>query len=107
MNQLTATPIAGTSGAESPFFSPDGQWLGFWAAGKLRKVPLAGGPAVPICDAAAIFGASWSSDGTIVFATARNGGLRRVPAAGGTLEALTTPGNGEFSHRLPHVLPGG
>ena len=107
MNQLSATPIAGTSGAQSPFFSPDGQWVGFWAAGKLQKVPLAGGPAVPLCDAAAIFGASWGSDDTIVFATARNGGLWRVSAAGGTPQALTTPQEGEFSHRLPHVLPGG
>ena len=44
MNQLSATPIAGTSGAQSPFFSPDGQSVGFWAASKLQKVPLAGGP---------------------------------------------------------------
>ena len=107
MNQLSATPIAGTNGAQSPFFSPDGQWVGFWAAGRLQKVPLAGGPAVPLCDAAAIFGASWGSDDTIVFATARNGGLWRVSAAGGTPQALTTPQEGEFSHRLPHVLPGG
>jgi len=84
LNQLDATPIAGTSGAQSPFFSPDGQWVGFWAAGKLQKVLLAGGPAVPLCDAAAIFGASWGSDDSIVFATARNGGLWRVSAAGGT-----------------------
>ncbi len=107
MNQLGATPIAGTSGAQNPFFSPDGQWVGFWSAGKLQKVPLAGGPAVQLCDAAAIFGASWGSDDTIVFATARNGGLWRVSAAGGTPQALTTPQEGEYSHRLPHVLPGG
>jgi serine/threonine-protein kinase len=107
MNQLGATPIAGTSGAEGPFFSPDGQWVGFWAAGKLQKVRLSGGPAVPLCDAAAIFGASWGSDDTIIFATARNGGLWRVAAAGGTPEVLTTPQGGEYSHRLPHILPGG
>jgi serine/threonine-protein kinase len=107
MNQLGATPIAGTSGAQGPFFSPDGQWVGFWAAGKLQKVRLAGGPAVPLCDAAAIFGASWGSDNSIIFATARNGGLWRVSAAGGTPEALTTPQEGDYSHRLPHILPGG
>jgi serine/threonine-protein kinase len=106
MNQLNATPIPGTSGGINPFLSPDGQWVGFWAAGKLRKVPLAGGPPVPICDAASIFGASWGSDDTIVFATARNGGLWRVSAAGGVAEALTNPEPGEYSHRLPHVLPG-
>src|SRR4029077_13650168 len=89
MDQLSATPLAGTSGGSSPFFSPDGQWVGFGAGGKLKKVPLAGGPAVTLCDAATLFGASWGSDGTIVFALARNGGLWRVPAAGGIPEALT------------------
>lgn len=106
-HQLSATPLAGTSGAQSPFFSPDGKWVGFWAAGTLQKVLLAGDPAVQLCDAAAIFGASWGSDGTIVFASARNAGLWRVSAAGGTPQSLTTPQEGEFSHRLPHVLPGG
>ena len=62
---------------------------------------------MPICDAAAIFGASWGSDDSIVFAAARNGGLWRVSAAGGIPQPLTTPREGEFSHRLPHVLPGG
>ena len=106
MDQLTAIPISGTSGGYSPFFSPDGQWVGFGANGELRKVPLSGGPAVTLCKASAIFGASWGDDGTIVFATARNGGLWRVPAAGGTPEALTTLQPGEYSHRLPHMLPG-
>ncbi len=107
MDGLDVTPIPGTSGGSSPFFSPDGRWVGFGAAGELRKVPLAGGPAVMLCKAAALFGASWGSDGTIVFATARNGGLLRVSAEGGTPEVLTTPLPGEYSHRLPHILPGG
>ena len=107
MDQLNATPMAGTSGGSSPFISPDGQWVGFWSGGELRKVPLGGGPPVTLCKAAAIFGASWGSDGTIVFAKSRNGGLWRVSAAGGTPEVLTTLQPGEYSHRLPHVLPGG
>jgi len=107
MDQLSATPISGTSGGSSPFFSPDGQWVGFGADGELRKVPLSGGPAVTLCKASALFGASWGDDGTIVFAEQRNGGLRRVSAVGGTLESLTTPQPGEYSHRLPHMLPGG
>jgi serine/threonine protein kinase/Tol biopolymer transport system component len=107
MDQISATPILGTSGGSSPFFSPDGRWVGFWAGGELRKVPLGGGPAVTLCAAAALFGSSWGNDGTIVFASARNGGLWRVSAAGGTPEALTTLAPGEYSHRLPHVLPGG
>ena len=104
MDQLSATPMAGTSGGSSPFFSPDGQWVGFWAGGELRKVPLGGGPAVTLCKAAALFGASWGSDGTIVFATARNGGLWRVSAAGGTPEALTTLQPGEYQSPVaPHA----
>ena len=107
MDQLTATPIAGTGGGSSPFFSPDGQWVGFVADGELRKVPLKGGPAVTLCKAVSLFGASWGDDGTIVFATARNGGLWRVSdEGGGTPEALTTLQPGEYSHRLPHMLPG-
>ena len=107
MDQLSATAIPGTSGGNSPFFSPDGQWVGFWAEGELRKAPLRGGPAVTLCKAAAIFGASWGDDGTIVFASARNGGLWRVSASGGAPEPLTTLQPGEYSHRLPHFLPGG
>ena len=107
MDQLSAMPMSGTSGGSSPFFSPDGQWVGFVADGELRKVPLSGGPAVTLCKAAALFGASWGDDGTIVFATQRNGGLWRVSAAGGTPDALTTLQPGEYSHRLPHMLPGG
>jgi len=60
-----------------------------------------------LCKAASLFGASWGTDGTIVFATARNGGLWRVSAGGGTPEVLTTLQPGEYSHRLPHFLPGG
>ena len=106
MDQLSAIPISGTNGGSSPFLSADGQWVGFTANGELRKVPLSGGPAVTLCKAASLFGASWGDDGMIVFATARNGGLWRVSAAGGTPEALTTLQPGEYSHRLPHMLPG-
>lgn len=106
MDQLSAMPISGTIGGYSPFFSPDGQWIGFGANGELRKVPLTGAPAVTLCKAASLFGASWGDDGTIVFATQRNGVLWQVPATGGTPEALTALQPGEYSHRLPHILPG-
>ncbi len=114
LTQLEATPIAGTERAHSPFFSPDGQWLGFWSAvpgsttGSLFKVAFPqGGPTAKICDAPPIFGASWGADDTVVFAQ-RTGGLWRVPAAGGNAQPLTTldATHGEFSHRLPFVLPG-
>lgn len=114
MDQLRATPIAGTERAETLFFSPDGQWLGFWQAasdsvqtGELKKVPLAGGPTVTICRTALPAGISWGSNGQIIFANHGGGGLWHVADGGGTPEALTTPdpAKGELNHRLPHVLP--
>jgi len=107
LDQLDAAPLAGTEGADSPFFSPDGKWVGFWANGALKKVALSGGPATTICQTDAIFGASWGSNDTIVFARVREG-LLQVPGAGGTPQSLTTldTAKGEVSHRLPQVLPG-
>jgi Tol biopolymer transport system component len=108
LNQQTATPIPGTEDAVQPFFSPDGQWIGFFANGKMRKVSLHGGPATPLCDAPIPHGANWVSDGTIIYAPNLGSGLMRIPSAGGTSQMLTTPdGQGqELSHRWPQVLPG-
>ena len=107
LDQPDAVPILGTDGAEGPFFSPDGQWVGYWADGKIRKAPLSGGPPVPVTEAALAFGASWSDDDRIVFSG--GAGLLEVPASGGTTTSLTVldEAQGELSHRLPHVLPGG
>ncbi len=115
LDRLEAVPLAGTEGSNSPFFSPDGQWIGFWsgqltpgAIGELKKVPLAGGPAITLCRTAPLFGASWGSADFIVFANG-GGGLWRVSAVGGAPQPLTTLDEkaGERSHRLPHVLPTG
>ncbi len=102
-----ATPIAGTTQAAAPFFSPDGRSIGFWSRGALWRVALEGGVPARICDARHSFGASWGSDGTIVFADERGGGLRRVSAEGGAPQPLTTvdASRGEGSHHLPHLLP--
>jgi serine/threonine-protein kinase len=110
LNQLEAMPIAGTEGASNPFFSPDGQWIGFAAERALRKVAVSGGPATTIVVVPGtmwMYGASWGDDGSIVYALER-GGLWRVSAAGGTPERLTKPDmkKGELSHLLPQVLPG-
>ena len=116
LDRLEAMPIQGTDGADSPFFSPDGQWIGFWqappgaGAGEIRKVPIAGGPAVTLCRAPLLGGVSWGSHGRIVFGHHENSeGLWHVSEDGGTPERLTTvdTAKGEFSHRLPHMLPGG
>jgi serine/threonine protein kinase len=101
--------IPGTDMASSPFFSPDGQWIAFFSQGKLKKVSVAGGAAIPVCDSGMDAGAWWGPDNTIIFAPSANSGLFRVSAAGGTPEVLTTldASKGEISHRYPQFLPGG
>ena len=108
LNQLTATPLAGTDGAEGPFFSPDGQWLGFFSGGKLKKIAVAGGAVVTLCDAPNHRGGAWAEDGTIVFSYAGPGvSLLWVSSAGGTPAKLTSLAEGEVTQRWPQVLPGG
>ena len=99
-------PLAGTENATSPFFSADGQWIGFAADGKLKKIAVDGGAAVTICDAASMRGASWGDDGNIVLAIGNISALYRVSAAGGTPALATKLNPGERTHRLPQVLPG-
>ena len=107
-DRIAARPVAGTAGAYSPFFSPDGQWLAFFADGKLKKVPVAGGSAIVLADAPSNRGGVWLEDDTIVFSPEFASGLNRVPARGGKVETLTTPDAkaGERSHRWPTYFPG-
>ena len=108
MDQLEATPIQGTEGAtRTPFFSPDGQWVGFWVGGHLKKVSISGGAPVTLCEAQNPFGASWGPDDTIVFGQGP-GGIWQVSANGGTPEVLVTmySTSGEWAHG-PQILPGG
>ncbi len=81
---LEAKPIPGTEGAVSPFFSPDGQWVGFFAGGKLKKVSVSGGAAMTLGDAANPCGASWGSQGIIAFAPTQ---VQCPPASAGRQEA--------------------
>lgn len=110
MHQLEAKAIPGTEGAEGPFFSPDGNWVGFFAEGKLKKVSLRGGTPQDICDAQA-YGGSWGLDETIVYGDWLTG-MCRVPIAGGTPEQLAAPfqifKDKPEQHLLwPQILPGG
>ncbi|MGH9508488.1 MAG: protein kinase domain-containing protein [Terriglobales bacterium] len=107
MSELNATMLTGGEGGMNPFFSPDGAWVGFFAGGKLKKVAVSGGAAVAICDAQEGRGASWGSDGTIIFGVAAGQGLFRASANGGKVEELTRVGEGQLSHRWPEILPGG
>lgn len=104
LDRPEADPIPATEGALNPFFSPDGEWVGFWADGQLQKVALAGGLPVPLCETTMLFGASWTADDQIVFGQ-RSGGLWRVSSQGGVPRLLTQAGLS--SHRLPWVMPGG
>jgi Tol biopolymer transport system component len=109
LDQQEATELPGTEGAYAPFFSPDGQWVGFFAAGKLKKVPVAGGPAVLLCNAPVAWGGSWGEDGSIIAALNTSGGLSRIPADGGAPVPITAPDRprGEITQRWPQILPGG
>ena len=110
LDQANPTFLAGTENASDPFFSPDGQWIGFFADGKMKKISVAGGAAVTLCDAPSARGASWGEDGNIVVTLNSSAGigLSRVSAAGGTPQTLTKPGDkNEVSHRWPQILPGG
>ena len=101
-----ARPLPGTEGADNPFFSPDGQALGFWSAGAIRRVALDGGPPIEVCPSARLGGAAWVAPDEIVYAT-MEGGLMRVAPGAGRPEPLTHLSPGEVSHRLPHAVPGG
>jgi serine/threonine-protein kinase len=106
MDGVDARPIAGTEGASSPFFSPDGQWLAFFARGSLKKVPLAGGAAMNLVDVPNPTGGAWIDEHTIVFGSYLST-LLRVSDAGGTPQSLTRFEPDETSHLSPGPLPGG
>jgi len=104
--QPTATELAGTEGASDPFFSPDGQWLGFGAGdGTKRKISVDGGAAVPFPDILGFVGATWSEDGDVIFGGPL--GLLRVPSAGGSPSTLMARGEKELVAGYPSMLPGG
>ncbi len=111
LDELEGRLLPGTEGAHSPFFSPDGQWVGFGASEKLKKVAFSGGTPRTLCGVSSMGmeGASWAADDTIVFGRSVMAGLSRVAAAGGMPEEVTVPDRekGEVGHRSPQVLPGG
>jgi serine/threonine-protein kinase len=111
-NQLHATAIAGSEGAETPFFSPDGQWVGFITGGnKLQIASLSGGPLITVTDSViGEAGASWGRDGYIYLDGRDKEPLIRVEAkAGAVPERFTAldPALKELDHSWPDVLPNG
>jgi eukaryotic-like serine/threonine-protein kinase len=104
LEDLDARPMPGTHGARSPFFSPFGQWVGFYDEDdrKLKKVSIGGGEPVPIADMDAQGGAVWGPDDSILYAS--NYGLLRVAASGGMPQVVTKAEAGQ--HLWPALLPG-
>jgi eukaryotic-like serine/threonine-protein kinase len=115
LNSLTFQPLHGTDGAYFPFWSPDSQWIAFFANGKLMKIPVTGGTPQTICDAPSGRGGAWAdkgpnNPGLIIFSPEGIGqGLLQVSSAGGEAKPFTklNASRSETSHRWPQFLPDG
>ncbi len=105
LDQPKATELPGTQGAALPFFSPDGQWIGFQTSGKLNKISVEGGAVVPLGDFGG-GGASGGEDGNIYMGV-RGKGVVRIRDSGGAPETIAPLGNGEAGLFFPQLLPGG
>jgi len=107
LDEIEAHPIQGTDeDPASPFFSPDGDWVGYFSTSdnQLKKIAPIGGAPVTLCDSTRPFGASWGSDDTIVYGQPE--GIMRVSANGGTPELVVPTEAAEQVHG-PQMLPGG
>jgi Tol biopolymer transport system component len=108
LDAVTAHSLQGSEGAESPFWSPDNRWIGYFADGKLKKMPASGGPSQVIANAPDNRLASWGPDDTILFSTGISG-ILRVSSSGGMVTPVTEldTSRQEGSHRFPQFLPDG
>ena len=111
MDELEATFVEGSEGASGPFFSSDGQWIGFFAGGQLQKAPTDGGSPIVVADTSESgdFGGAWEPDDTIIYSPGYSSGLHRISSSGGEPDVLTSPdsASGELGHWYPHLLPDG
>ncbi len=110
LDAVVPEALPGTESAVSPFWSPDGSQLGFFAGGKLRKIAPSGGPPQVICDAGSGGSGSWGPGGVILIGQWEGGpnqGILRVSAEGGTPAPVTKPASGHRAHRWPVFLPDG
>jgi hypothetical protein len=103
-----AVELQGTLGAVGTFWSADSRHLAFWADGKLKRIPITGGPPVELCEAVVLAPGTWNRDGTILFPQRANpSGLFRVSEAGGEAIRVTTCAPAEENHKGPWFLPDG
>jgi Tol biopolymer transport system component len=108
LDSPVARSLAGTEDGDSPFWSPDSKSLAFFADRKLKRIEIAGGPPVTLCDAVRATGGSWSREGVLLFTTGERN-LLRVPASGGVPVKVTEtdPARNEIKHMCPQFLPDG
>ena len=106
LDSLTERPVPGSAEAASPFWSPDGRWIAFFADGKLKKADLSSGAVISICDAVAAPPGTWNREDVILF-TGAGSAIVRVPAAGGKPVEVTRMGEGQQTHIAPTFLPDG
>ena len=107
LDEKDAKPVLGTENATYPFWSPDGESLAFFSAGKLRRVSLNGGPILEICNAARFRGGSWAPEGILFAPDVTNGIFHVAPQAGSTPVQLTRVSPNQTTHRWPLWLPDG
>ena len=105
--ESAARPLAGTEGAERPFWSPDGKSIGFFADRALKKIDVDGGPVFRLAEANESRGGTWNRDGVILFTPDARGPVYRIPASGGKPVAATVYGPKDATHRYPRFLPDG
>ena len=107
LDQSHSTLLAGTENAHGPFFSPNSDWIGFFADGKLKRISVRGGAPVTLCAAPGPRGASWGDDDNIIAALLLgSAGLSGIPAIGGTPTPVTEVSGAKGNRRWPQVLPG-
>jgi Tol biopolymer transport system component/predicted Ser/Thr protein kinase len=117
LDQAKATELPGTLGASSPFFSPDGQWIGFYTGTRVAKISVDGGAVVPLADGTPGADAAWGADDSILLAGSLIRGMRRLPSSRGSVGTspaatnaqvrVTDLESGEIGHVQPQFLPGG
>ncbi len=105
LDSLEFTPLAGTDGAESPFWSPDSRYIAFFADAKLKKIECSGGPAQTLCDALGGMGGTWNRRGDILFSSDALGRVQRVSATGGA--PVDVPYQPGITQTYPFFLPDG
>jgi Tol biopolymer transport system component len=107
LNESSARPLAGTDGAQRPFWSPDGRYIGFFADRALKKIDVNGGPVFTLASAIESRGGTWSREGVILFTPDARGPVFRVGANGGKVAPATVYGPNDATHRYPRFLPDG